>query len=97
MTWPTGKGYAKLSLGVILVTDPDVPNALSYVLILTFQQPVRVERTDQTLFVPTYCTTILGLERRDHLANSVIQNFKQSLDLFLAAVKQANKSVAEQP
>src|SRR5450432_8246 len=26
-----GKGYAKLSLGVILVTDEDVPNALSYV------------------------------------------------------------------
>jgi len=90
-----GKGYSKLILRSVTTVDPDVPNAVGYVLVSSFEQAVRVERVDQTLFVPTYGETLVGLETNAHLGHAALLNVNRAVDLFIAAVKKADAAKTE--
>ena len=87
-----GKGYPKLVLKSVTTIDQDVPNAVAYVLVMRFEQPVRIDRLDETLFVPTYSETLLGQETVTHLGHAAILNATRAVDLFIDSVKKANKS-----
>ena len=90
-----GKGYSKLVLRSVATVDPDVPNAVAYAFVIGFEQPVRIERLNQTLFLVTYSDTLLGQETVGHLEHAGLINVGNAIDLFINMVKKANQSTAE--
>ena len=56
---------------------------------------VRVERLNQTLFLPTYSETLLGLETNVHLGHAAMLNVNRAIELFITAVKKADATKTE--
>ena len=90
-----GKGYSKLLLRNVTTLDQDVPNAVAYAFVSRFEQAVRVERLNQTLFLPTYSETLLRLETNAHLGHAAMVNVNRAIELFIAAVKKADAAKTE--
>ncbi len=54
----------RLQMIAILATDDLSPNQRGYALLATIDQPVRVQRLEQTLVLPTYVDLVVGLNAK---------------------------------
>ncbi len=80
-------------LNVVLITNVSsaYPDAVSYTYHLSLEQNVRIERLDQTLFLPTYALVHGELTSRDQLQTDVKRVLPVVINHFLSRVAAANR------
>lgn len=80
-------------LNVVLITNvnPAYPDAVSYTYHLSLEQNVRLERLDQTLFLPTYALVHGELTSRNQLHTEVKRILPLVINHFISRVAAANR------
>ncbi len=81
-----------LSLFVNEIGDPAIPNAKGYVMTLHVIQPVKLDRIDLSVKVPTFVFMIAGVETPDRLPDSVRDSATHMIDVFVRSVQVATRT-----
>ena len=83
----TGREHPRLFLKVRSGTEPE--SGYAFVIDMKLYQPVRIERLDRTLNVPTYSTGALGLVTSDLLGKQIQAALDRKIRRFIELVRQA--------
>ena len=72
-----------------LLKEQSVPKARAFVIFCDLHQPVRIERSGQSLRLPTYRGVSVGLEHEKATMQTLKDEFDYLLDSFLEAASLA--------
>ena len=84
-----GPEHPRLSLNVRGGAEPEAGSGYAFVIEIKLYQPVRIERLDRTLNVPTYSTGALGLVTSDLLGKQIQAALDRKIRRFIELVRQA--------
>ena len=81
-----------LKLSVASGVDEEAsPDAVLCYLLLSFQQPVRLDRFERSLFVPTYYKVIADITPKDALEVSLNDNLNFLVEHFITHARKADR------
>ena len=83
------QGAPTLRFMISTVTDSGVPGAVAFNPYLTLEQPVRFERLDASIVVPTYAHVMCGLEADGDVRKSVLLTADRMIHRFIEAYRRA--------
>ena len=86
-----GRSEVILRLSAFYRSSESVPNASGFVWFLTFEQPVRIERLDHSLRIPTWTGADIGIESNDRLDQTMMEGLDRAIDGFLMKWKVASR------
>jgi hypothetical protein len=93
----TGREHPRLYLKVRGGTEPEAGSGYAFVIEMKLYQPVRIERLDRTLNVPTYTTGALGLVTSGLLGKQIQAGLDRKIRRFIELSQQATRQAQAQP
>lgn len=79
-----------ISMIFVLRKHEQVTNATAYLGLLMLKQPVRIERLDRTLVIPTYTGVQVGLTPNNKIANSTRKALTTLISNFLKRARNSD-------
>ena len=88
-----GRDQPRLWLEMRVGGDPDLGEAYAFIARIRFIQPVRIDRLDRTLSVPTYVTGAYGMLPPDRLRSEITRTLDERINTFISKVRDATQYV----